>query len=106
MTEIVAYSFKTEMSLEQIFERLNAVGPWRWIVRDSEHWGDYLWARAAPYYASVKIYVEPELYVVQIKFESDAPEALMELEALREMVLERVLPVINASDLTPTDIYD
>lgn len=108
MTKHFAFLFKTELSLEQIFARLNEAGPWRWSMRDNERWGDYISTRALrdPDDAMVKIIVEPDHYVVNTTFESDLPDATTRLEALRATLLEKVLPAIDARDLKPTDTHD
>jgi len=105
MNALFAYSFKSELSLQQLLARLNEVGPWRWVEWYNENWGDYV--RTSGLNAGIiKIYVEPDRYVAETKFESDAPDAAAALEALRTTLFERVLPAINARDLTPTETYD
>jgi len=106
MKDVFAYSFRTGLSLAEIFARLNATGPWRWSVRDSEQWGEYISTRALPDYAMAKIFVEDDSFVVNVTFESDRPAADAELDALRAVLLTQVLPSIEARDVSPTDTYD
>lgn len=108
MTSLFAVSFNSDLSLEQLFARLNEAGPWRWLMRDSEHWGDYISARALPLplQAMVKIYVEPDHYVVNVSFDSEGADAPAELAALRETLFDRLLPAIGARNIAPTDTYD
>jgi hypothetical protein len=105
VTDRSAYSFKTDLSLAQILTRLDAVAPWQWVEWYNENWGDYVRTRGLAG-GIVKIYVEPEHYVVQIKFESDASDAAAQLAELRATLFETVLPAIGARDLTPTATYD
>ena len=46
MRKAAAYAFKTDLGLEDLFDRLNTRGPWEWSRRDSEHHGDYISTRA------------------------------------------------------------
>ena len=105
---LFAYSFKTDLTLAQIFARLNEAGPWRWLERDSDHWGDYLSSVAlrGVHTAVLKIFEEPTHFVVQTRFESEAPDSAAELETLRATLFEKVLPAIEARELTPADTYD
>jgi len=108
MTTVFAYAFAVDLTLEQLFARLNQAGPWRWTMRDSEHWGDYISTRVvpAPDDAMVKIYVEPDHYVVNASFESEHPDATAKLQELRSTLLEKVLPALGARDVTPAETYD
>lgn len=108
MFDLSAYSFKTDLSLAQLFARLNEVGPWTWLERDNENWGDYLSSLASrdPYRTMVKIYEEPTHFVVQMRFESEEADAASVFDTLRATLFERLLPAIGARDLTPTDTYD
>ena len=105
MKELFALAFKSDLSLAQMFDRLNAAGPWQWIQRDSERFGDYLSTRDLPGYSVVKIIEESDHFVANTRFESEEPNADAELTALRETLVGRVLPSIGARDVTETDTY-
>jgi len=53
MKRLFAYAFQTDLRLDEIEARLNREGPWSWIARDSDRWGDYLSTRARRPGASV-----------------------------------------------------
>ena len=35
-----AYKFKTDLSLPEVFQRLNELGPWRWLERNNDRWAE------------------------------------------------------------------
>lgn len=39
-----AIQFRCDATLEELCERLNDLGPWTWMLRDSHWYGDYLYA--------------------------------------------------------------
>lgn len=41
-TVAAAYEFNCELSLEEMLKVLNKKGPWKWTMRDSHWYGDYL----------------------------------------------------------------
>ncbi len=106
MKQVFAYRFTTELTLPQVFERLNEEGPWRWSMRDSDRWGDYMSTLAFPDYAMVKLFAEPDHYAVNVLFESERSEGPMELHMLKTILLDSLLPAIGARDVTPTATYD
>ena len=113
MTDFFAYSFKSDLTLQQIFARLNEAGPWQWVEWANDNWGDYIWARTstehpAPDRVKVMICVETDHYVIYTRFKSETPDAKAKLEALRATLFEKVLPAVGARDLSPadTDTYD
>ncbi len=74
---LFAYTFKSDLVLADMFRRLNSLVPWEWVMRDSEHCGDYISTRALrdPDYAMVKLIVETGYFAISVKFESDQPNA-------------------------------
>jgi len=108
MKDLFAFTFESDISLSDMLVRLNNNGPWRWIERDSEHWGDYISTRALkdPDYAMVKLFVEPSHFAVNVKFESSRPDAQTSVDGLRQTLLTKVLPLIGARNVQPTDTYD
>ncbi len=108
MSEHVAYAFRTDLTLPQIYARLQQVGPWEWYERDNDRWDNYLSASPTeePVDVGVKIFVEDRgLYVADILFryrEEDA-EARAEYDAVRKTLLERLLPALGARDVQPAD---
>src|SRR5262245_24146372 len=73
-----AYAFKTRISLLQIFDRLNQLGPWRWRDRETDRWDAYI--STVPMYKSalemamVKIFADEGFYVVDIQLSTNDPK--------------------------------
>ena len=108
MRRVFAYTFEADISLEDMFVRLTGDGLWPWIRRSSDSWGDYIASRALrdPDYAMVKILVEPTHFAVNVHFESSRPDAQACLDEFRQALLTRVLPLIGAKNVQPTDSYE
>ena len=97
MTDLFAYTFATDLSLAELAARL-AGGPWRWIERDGERWGDYLATVGVPG-AIVKLIVDepgPGTGAINVRFASTDPDAAAQLAALRRTLEQAVLPAIGA----------
>jgi hypothetical protein len=45
--ECEALEFQFDATLEQLCDRLNELGPWTWMLRDSHWYGDYLYTAPA-----------------------------------------------------------
>ena len=108
MRKVYAYSFRSGLPLPEMLVRLNETGPWRWIERDSDTWGDYISAVALPdpHRGTVKIFVEPDHYVLNVLLKSEQPEAAALFDSVRETLFDRLLPAIGASGLAPTEAYE
>jgi hypothetical protein len=113
--ESVAYTFKSDLTIEQMLDRLNEVGPWTWMERDNDRWANYM--SATPFgdalrQLNVKIITEPEnqdLFAVGLIFRSESPDVDADralLETTRRTLFDRVLPAIGARELTKTDNYE
>lgn len=108
MTDVYAYRFKSELSLEQIFTQFKDLGPWRWIERDNDNWGEYISARTLqdPHYGMAKLIVETDHYVINVLLRSDEPDADHQFDSVRRVLFDRLLPAIGAHELEETDDYE
>ncbi len=106
MTDLYAYSFHSPLSMAEILERLNDLGPWQWIERDNDYWGEYISARALrdPHdHGMVKLISDEGRYIINVYLRSKQPGAGAEFAAVRDIVFQRVLPALDASDILKTD---
>ncbi len=105
MTDLYAYSFHSPRSMAEVFERLDNLGPWRWIERDNDNWGEYISARALPdpHNGMVKLISDEGRYIINVYLRSNQPGAGAEFAAVRDIVFQRVLPALDASDILKTD---
>lgn len=105
MSRHLAYAFKSDLTLGEMFSRLQELGPWRWIERDSDRWDAYISALALdePAWAMVKIFVEEGFYVVDVLFRSDHPDAQPQYEDVHRTLFERILPAIGGRDIARSD---
>ena len=108
MRKVYACSFRSDLRLPEMLARLNENGPWRWIERDNDNWGEYISAVALPdpHRGTVKIIVEPDHYVVNVLLKSEQPDAEALFESVRNTLFDHLLPAIGATDLARTDTYE
>jgi hypothetical protein len=109
--ELFAYKFKSDLTIEQIFERLGGLGTWKWYERENDRWGNYISAAPVPSarHGQVKILMDPDdpnVLAVNVRFESDDPKARDQFNDLRQTLFGRVLPAIGARALTETGDYE
>jgi hypothetical protein len=121
-TREVAFAFDSDLRYEQVFERLNAAGPWSWRDRDSAWYGNYASAwTPTPGGGSLKVKLiesgangiggtviagSGRRYAISATFESTAESAAPEWEAIRRTITDRVLPSLEASSVCPTEPID
>ena len=110
VNETFAYKFRSSMTIEQMFGRLKELGGWEWYERDNDAWGDYISASpvSGARHAQVKILVDPPsgLFAVNVRFESDGPNAKSQFDGLRQTLFASVLPAIAAHEISETDTYE
>lgn len=97
MRRVRAYAFSAEKSLPELRDAFNALGPWRWLDRDSDRHGDYISTRVMPD-GMVKVFVDGDRFVVNLVVE--APPA--KLDAVHQ-TLTRLLQSVSAVDLAETE---
>lgn len=96
-----AYSFTTSLDRTEMFLRLRERGPWRWVDRNSDRWGQYL-STSSPRGSNVQLLIgepTPDRCTVNVEFESDAADAEEKEREIREALLERILPQLEARDV-------
>lgn len=104
MKRVRAYAFKSPMTLPEIRARLDEAGPWRWIERESDRFGDYISARALadPDHGMVKIFIEGDRFAVDLVLDAEPQK----LDAVYDTLFAHLLPRIDASEITETEHYE
>jgi rubrerythrin len=117
-----AFAFHSDVSLEDMEASWNAAGPWRWQLRDSGWYGDYLNTRPVQG-VRVRIHQYPQQgseagvfvgpgevdgvmfdrgYSALMEVESDSPASRGDIDE----VVARLLALANAQDIKPIPPYD
>lgn len=99
-----ALAFRTDLSIAEMIDRLNAaVTSWKWIEWQNDHWGDYIRGLATrtgdP---SFKLLYDESMqaWAIDVSYEHQSRSEMDEL------VVSRILPVVNATNVSPmTDDY-
>jgi len=108
VSEHRAFAFRSDLTLDDMFARLQTTGPWEWDRRDSDRWDYYLSACPVPEpnQVMVKIFVEDVgQYVVDVlfRYRQEDAGARADYSAARATLFDRLLPAIGARDITPAD---
>jgi hypothetical protein len=83
-----------------MFAKLNAAGPLTWTQRDGEFRGEYLFASVAPA-AAVRIFaLDGGRWLADMKAPPD------DYQRVQTLVMEKVLPVVQAFDIEPAPSFD
>jgi hypothetical protein len=103
-----AFAFSFEGTLEELRARLQAVGPWRWQLRDSAWYGDYLLALDRPDGTRVRVYEDiPEEGRFTIEILWYAQYGPIEVwEQVVDLIRDQILPVVGVADVQPTESVD
>lgn len=107
---VMAWSFKSDLSLMEMKKKLNAVWWDPWEEGDSAY-NDYLAGQltkegvARIYKAKDKV---KDHYVVNLRFFSKSPEpdAKAELLDAQMALISKALPIIGARDVTPSEAFE
>ena len=102
-----ALSYASRLTLAQQRARLNTVGPYIWIDRDSHWYPDYISTRCYPDYGFFKIFDAVDgRFNLTIKLVTDRDVVEAELARLLDQARELVLSVVDAADVEPAEQYD
>lgn len=103
MRAVRAFEFRTSLSLVEMLEKLTALGPWRWQIRDSETYNDYLATLPDPSHTKTQIIPDGDRFVVNVYFNDEYKRPTLSFEEIQSVVLNRLLPGIGASRVQETD---
>lgn len=111
-----AYDFVVpEPSIEDLLPVFNEAGPWRWQLRDSAWYGDYLNTRPADG-VRVRVHEYPQLVEAGYRFvglRDKGFSALLQIaaeslatQAETDAIFRELLTRVHATDLTEIEPYD
>jgi hypothetical protein len=108
--EVLAYAFRSTLTIAELLATLNRLGPWKWVERDNDRWADYISTLGTgdPHCWSAKIIIEPEMqrrFVLNLRFRSDDAMGQQVFDSVRQTLLE-LLPMIGAVELEEVDDYE
>jgi hypothetical protein len=103
-----AYAFTSPLSLGDVHKKLNELGPWRWIERDNDRFGEYLSTRVldTPDHGMIKVFVEGDRYAINVFLESEDPAAEARFASIKDTVFKVLLPGLGAASITRTEMYE
>ncbi|AUX49056.1 uncharacterized protein SOCE26_106010 [Sorangium cellulosum] len=101
----LAWSFKSDLSQEEMLRRLEERWPSTWAISDSHRHGDYVAGRLTPE-AAARIYQDGPRFVVHLRFSSAGGDVRMQLLAAQQLLIVEVLPLVGAHDVWPTEPLD
>src|SRR6188474_3072650 len=95
-----ALGYASRLTLAQQRARLNTLGPYIWVDRDSHWYPDYISTRCYPDYGFFKIFDAVDgRFNLTIKLVTDRDIVEAELARLVEQARELVLAAIDATDI-------
>lgn len=95
------WTFQSRLGFSQMKDALNPTSARPWLLGDSEHLGDYLGGRLTEQ-AVARIYVVQAGFLVNLLFTSLNGDAKAQLQVAQQRLLEHVLPLLGALDVTAT----
>jgi hypothetical protein len=101
-----AFVFRSDLSLAQMKQILDAGRQQKWVFGDSEWHGDYLGGSISPE-AVARIYAlkGDKRFHVGLRFVAEAgdPDGRSRLARAERTLLQEVIPVIKGRDVEPTE---
>lgn len=111
---LLAYDFACDLTLEAMLDIFSKGGPWKWELRDSAVYGDYLNTRPAEG-VRVRVHRYPQAGALGrfTGLRDEGFSALLAVEAggsaaqaETDVVFRGLLSLAGATDVTPIDWYD
>jgi hypothetical protein len=111
--EVLALSFRTPLTLDQILSRLTAEGARRWGNAQSDRLGDYIASNLTDaanfeetrYENRLRFLVEDDRCILDILYTSRLPSAEEEWAEIWSYIHQRLLPLVEADDVRETHDY-
>jgi hypothetical protein len=105
LTAYWAYEFTHGLGVEALGKALDAAGPWKWELRDSGFYGDYLNCRPVP---SVRVriheFTDPSPHLcVLLQIEEGSPATRAEIDAQARAALAAAAVTGKLKEIEPYD---
>ncbi len=97
--QFLAYSFKSDLSMSAMLERLSASTPWKWVAGEKDDLGEYLMTRPFKGFAKYRIFSEEDHYLLDIFYSYLDAGAEEVWETQRSILLDEMLPSIGAREI-------
>jgi hypothetical protein len=100
LPEVDAYSFQSDLSLNQMHSILHVRSGLDWKGGDNDFWGEYLICRPNNSHSKLRLFIDDGRFVIDM---STLPgeKDMLSYEELQEIVEEKVLPLLKARDVQP-----
>jgi hypothetical protein len=98
----LGWTFRSPLGFSQMKDALNPTPAPPWVLGDSEHLGDYLGGRLTEE-AVARIYVVQDGFLVNLLFTSLNGDVKAQFQVAQQKLLEHILPLLGAIDITATD---
>jgi hypothetical protein len=96
-----AYSFLSDLSLDEMYAVLNERSGLEWLGGDNDFWGEYYYTLVDEGGAKLRLFVDEEKRFVIHLSTLEAAADMMSYEELQAIVEEKVLPLLGARDVRP-----
>lgn len=100
-----AYSFETDLTLDQMLAALNQRGTLAWRLHDSDRDGDLIAAGLPDGLTDLRIIPHQGKYVLDLGWIATLPGVIARAD-LDQLVQRDVLPVVGARAVTARDAWD
>ena len=94
-----AYAFDSPLSLDAMADALDAAGPWKWEVRDSDTYGDYVVARPDDGPTRVRVIAHGGAFLLDVLYVTRSQKNRLSRDEVEQVVQASVLPALQAGNV-------
>jgi hypothetical protein len=95
-----AYAFESPLTIDQMLPPLQAAGPWKWEVRDSDSLGEYVgcWPDfKGP--VKVRILKDEGTFVLEVMYLERSTTNQFTRQEIEDVIQQKVLPAVQAKNV-------